>query len=846
MSPDFNWQTEDEDGAALTAVPDSQPLDRSYQRWLTWVIIAVFLGGGGGWAAWSQIQRQVDGVDNSAQLELIANHRLVEAAAAQGDTELLTVFLSGRDWGWTEAQVDLAAAGLFVDRTPFGLTAVAHNFGEPEVTLSPRMTAAEMIITRPYLTDDNETVYLRQTAVYRRSSNSQWLYAPPLPEFWGEREEIRLPRLTVTFPARDRAVAERLAADLERIVGDLCRAAPELNCLPGFRLTLNLTTDPASLTVLAQPTARLSAAQTISLPTPTLVGLPVDDAAYRALYRGYAAQLLSPAVSYLFDWECCLHHLYYMAALDWQLDQLGVKPWPLIGAGYVDLLGQAPQIETLRALWYASPDLDVSDDSLMSIYALVEFIFTSYGGDTPWSERQRRIPLTINFRDWLLLNHPPALNVPEIEAEWYAYMAGRATAAQNSPPVVLPDDALYLACAAPSTAIRVGGAFEPVPAQLSLWQYRFGSDEVALDAGAPVYKQDFPSADFGVVSMQPLADQAGLQLSATVFEQRSGQWYRWLWQNGEMAQLWPPINGAPVDKSLVGVDPAANWLLFANSQNEQPQPEMVPIACAAGDCASVLVPGWPVWSPDGRQMIVVGVPDPPGSPDSPQFWATGDGEIVAELGVGTGPLWIDNETAVIYQRQPEQAFSLVTAGDLVRRPLFTVADLTAVFPEPVEWDGVHRLEILADPANPQRWYIVASDGYWGSQQPHSRRLYVIAYDRDSERFTSIYYHGDSLLVYNGAGISGDGRYLSLFLQTTPLPVINEGALLQILDLQTGRISAEFETAYNTVDGRAVWSPDGRWLAVLQRRTIVLYNPAHNYQRLIGLNQPGCQLAAWSD
>jgi hypothetical protein len=857
MSPNFNWQTEDEDGPALAAAPDSQPHGRAYQRWLLLPLIAILLAGGG-WLAWGQVQRQVDVVDSGAQAELIANHRLVETAARQQDAELLNVFLSGRDWEWTNAQLALVEAGLFIDRTPFGLTAVADNFGEPEVALSPRMTAAEIVVTRPYLTDDNETVYLRQTAVYRRSSSSQWLYAPPLDDFWGEREEIHLPRLTVTFPARDRAVAERLAADLERIVGDLCRAAPELNCLPGFRLTLNLTTDPASLTILAQPAARLSAAQTISLPTPTLVGLPVDDAAYRALYRGYAAQLLSPAVSYLFDWECCLHHLYYMAALDWQLDKMDTQAWPLADADYARLLEQGPQLETLRALWYLPVGQQIAEADAQAIYALVEFIFSQYGGDTGWAERQLAIPRVINFRDWLLLNHPDFLNVPEIEAEWYAYMADRAMMAQTNPPLALPDEALYTACHRVRRPVNLNGQIEPAMGEISLLRHDFGAQTVT----AVFHQEVQPSASVTFSLLQPLGD-GGLQFAYSLFTGPEYNSYVWAWQDETLRALWPPPQPSTQwgDVSFAGLDPDGERLMlvsFADAVEITPGTEQPGMAasgtprlllvdaaeCERGDCAGTPLPGWPFWSPDGRHAIIMSVESVAEPGDTPIFLATADGDVSAELGAGTFPIWLDNETAAVPRNEPEPYLDILDWDSLTLRPLFPIADLLAALPEPIVWNESYRLGIFADPLNAERWYIFGSGGYWGIQQPASRQLFIVAYNLADGRFESLYYDGNSLMAFNGAAVAANGRYLSAALQTTPLPMIGAGAAVKIIDAASGGLIKTLRSAYTTSDGRNLWSSDGRWAAVIQDRALVLYAPEYDYQYLVGLRDPGCQLAAW--
>ena len=868
MSPEFHWQTEDEKNEALTAVPESQPgANHAHRLWLTWLTIALTIGLGA-WVAWTQLRQQVSTVSESVEEELLSSHRLVELAAAQVDIELFTTLLSGRDPAWTEGQRALLRTGLFVDRAPFGLTAVPQGILQSDTALSPRLNAAEIVTHRSYQVKDTngvtETVTLAQTAAYRRGSNRQWLLSPPNEDFWGEQAEIRLSHLVVTYPSRDAAVVSRLAADLERQLEEMCRVIEQINCPPNFQVTLNLGTDPASLADLSTLTTRITSAYEVSLPTPTLLGWPIDDAAYEALRRGYARQLLSPVIGYLLNWECCRHHLYYAASLDWQLSQLGLQAWPLTGADYAHLLPQSPRLETLRALWYLPADEVVSETELLAIYALTEFIFTNYGGDTSWVERQRRIPLTINFRDWLLLNHPIFLNVPEIEDEWYDFMAQQAMTAQASPPVALPEKALYLACHYVRRPERIDGVIRPALGQISLFRHTLEPHQVEVLLQQEVTPSGYPNT----LALRPSADSKRLQFIAGIIAGLDYSVYAWVWQDGALQPVWPTpaeLNGL-LDSSFVGLDPTNRRILYAafsgadtvtvSTVNDEPvadfsgvipQPQLITIAdCEAGDCTPQPLPGWPFWSPDGRQMIIVPVADGVTElQDVPLLWANGDGEVIGELGLGAMPIWISEDTAVVLQKEPEPYIYLVDPVNLILQPEFALSELLATLPEEVAWGPSHWLEIVADPANPQRWFIFGSGGYWRIQQPAQRQMFIVAYDRGTGRLEPLHFDGEAYIAYGGAGISGDGRYLSTVIQTTPLPRAGGNRVIRVFDAAQGQLLAELETSQTEIDGRTIWSPDGRWLVAIQDRVAMLYAPEHDYRYLVGLNQSGCRSAAWA-
>jgi hypothetical protein len=265
--------------------------------------------------AYGRTQQQVAQVTDQLTAELQATHQLVTQTAVTPDDELLNTLLFPNQ-PWRELQASLRAQSLFWNYAslslwldPTALTAAA----ETAVHFSPDLQTAELTTTLPYITmDANEitsTLSLQHTAVYRRV-NQQWLLAPPDDTFWGNEQTLTANHLMVRFPNRDAAIAQRLLADLAPAVEQMCQQLPI--CPPQqFQVELKLSSQPRSLLRLNQNYQVRTLYNTqdgrileIILPTPTLVGLPLDDAGYQALRRGYAAQLLAHLISNL-DSNCC-------------------------------------------------------------------------------------------------------------------------------------------------------------------------------------------------------------------------------------------------------------------------------------------------------------------------------------------------------------------------------------------------------------------------------------------------------------------------------------------------------------------------------------------------------------
>jgi hypothetical protein len=312
----FDWKSGDDEWEELpTAVtPGKSTHFRLHGRGLLALAALALLVVGGLGLAYRQVNVQVTAVTNTLEQEVMAADRLLVDTAVAGDDELFATLLR-RSPAWADAQIRLQAHGDYFDRPPFGLWLdtradlfatgpVTAPVTATQFTVSPDLTEAELALPMPYVSLDENgelvSLVLQRTAVYRRQANQSWLLAEPDDDFWGEFRQETRPYLNLLTPARDQEIAARLADDLNSWIVRICS---DIQCPVRFVLQLRLSTNPDDLAGLHAPVrlsyGYLSGQRTtrLSLPTPTLVGLPVDETGYQTLLRGYATHLAQALVN---------------------------------------------------------------------------------------------------------------------------------------------------------------------------------------------------------------------------------------------------------------------------------------------------------------------------------------------------------------------------------------------------------------------------------------------------------------------------------------------------------------------------------------------------------------------
>ncbi len=339
----FEWKSGDDEWVeepTAVAVGESARFPLRARGLLALAVLTLLVGGGL-WLAYRRVETQVTAVTNSRAEEIRAADRLLVETALAGDNDLFTAFLS-RSPEWADAQVRLQTRGSLFDRPPMGLwldTRADLFAGEflssTQFIFAPDLNSAELRMTMPYVTLDEagelQSLLLQRTAVYRLQNNG-WLLAEPDREFWGDYVHEERPYLDLSTPTRDQEIATRLADDLNGWINRICN---DINCPNQFALQLRLSNNPNSLLDIYSPirlsTTYLGGQQTtrLSLPAPTLVGLPLDETGYQVLLRGYTTHLARALLNaYAFE-PPALSRVISNPDIDGMLAKWGLfTPWP--------------------------------------------------------------------------------------------------------------------------------------------------------------------------------------------------------------------------------------------------------------------------------------------------------------------------------------------------------------------------------------------------------------------------------------------------------------------------------------------------------------------------------------
>jgi hypothetical protein len=322
----FDWRTEDEHEALLTpAQPGSRQTWRLGRKMVLVVSLAVVLTASFG--TW-YLRRQAAEHTRQVEADILASFGLWQSAVKGADRDLFDTLLVGTEPSWQEFQRWMLARGLALNRPLLGLRladegqAAAAN---PQVILSPDWRTAEVAFnvtyravasrvnpiatnmnladpeSSPSLVPEAVPITLEQRLVFSRKGQ-RWALVRPPDEYWGELRTIETDYLTLTFHETDAAFAARFANDLgQELTGlaavgcsnaELDGASRRCGSLP--YVTLHLAVEPelwhAMTTLASLPLMR---GRQQLLPSPSVVGRPVDDASYQFLYRLLTSNLVS-------------------------------------------------------------------------------------------------------------------------------------------------------------------------------------------------------------------------------------------------------------------------------------------------------------------------------------------------------------------------------------------------------------------------------------------------------------------------------------------------------------------------------------------------------------------------
>ncbi|RMH00240.1 MAG: hypothetical protein D6706_04350 [Chloroflexi bacterium] len=871
MPAKFSWRTEEDadwDNEIITTPePPQEPKPYAWKR----ILLIVVLLAGVGLVIYRQVGRQIEAATQNAEADVRSSLNLMYMAIETADPELFNSILSGRDPAWTVAEQAVFQANLVVDRSPLGLQIVPFKGLLPgtavppeaiqAVSLSPDLNTAEITVVHPYIFRDGpgitDTISLAQTFIYRRG-NSRWLFSPPQPDFWGNFATFGGEYITVTYPLRDETLALRLANDLDKKLTELCQRF-SLNCPDDFRVRLRLETDPATLAMLAEPEALHKGSLRLELPTPTLVGIPLDETGYELLYRGYATAVVSAAISTLLKWECCDHARFYQAFLDYHLSELGLKVWPVTHADYQRLLNVGFQLPELTAFWHDSELTVVLQEKDWQIYTFVDFLIHRFPEVSP-IKMMSEIRPQLSFFTWLADTIDPTRELGtgsdfmdnlDIELAQFAYAQSRQGA--ELPPVPLPEQDLLMVC----SMRQETGRFS------YLYQYDWRAE-----AWTQVYS--LPS----LLLLYPGPKDEGAIVQMIDFNE--DVWQPFLWQ-GELL----PIGGADETPLFTFGQTTPDGRFLVSYAPDTERQNFVPrlidwTSCLQDNCQPASLPGQPIWSPDGQQVLyedtlvfdsnlleldkrffLFGL-----TLQANHIWraATGNEDALQEVGAGYAPVWVDNTHYAYIRFEPA---ANVTVGEEINvipsGPAQQLVMASVVDDEPHVLVTLDELKASIPADVPQPAFLVMRYGVTHSAHPNqiflvalslsASHLYVFRVDVETEEVAFLF--RAAFEPNHSMAFGPNGRFLVLTSSTRGLDnseIEVPGQALMLYDTQTDkRHTFLLDTTFSTPSVLYDWSADGEWLVYrIDERVLGLMAPTHDfYQQLIRIDLGGvCGSLVW--
>lgn len=831
----FEWQTDEEYEWEETPSPPESPRPR--RRWPWVLLLVVILAGTAVFLIYRQLNQRIDTATEETEAELLASYDVWQRAVQNQDENLFNSLLSGREPEWVAAQRSLLQTGMVFDRSGFGLEWVP-GVGETAVlsqTFSLDFTSVELTTLQDYTWHiDNgvtQTVQLARTDVYRLGTD-RWLYAPPEPEFWGETQTLAGQLLTATYPARDAAIVQRLAADLEAKLVQLC-STPGYECPSEAQVQITFSTAPDSLVPatfldaftrdLGEIGAVWAGEEGIVLPAPTLVGLPQEANGYIAFFRGYAAQMLAVAVNDLIGWDCCQNVPFYQAALTAQLADLGVMGWPLEGT--VSLPNDF-SLPLVAQSWQApSPEIPTDFAQTPGPYVVVHWLRQTVGLSPSQMMRSLTAVSTGTLSGWLTDQFGPPWTEALLNDAFRQYVASW----QALPTVLpLPTDGLLLLCQNPLRAEQGIYYFDQTLAAPAL-QVPIPADEALFFTGLP------DGAGVAVVARESPTSQPETYLLLNGMSRVEVDWSAVVGVTSR-----PPL---AVPTVVVGNGRYLLWTVLRDYANGNFFALTDWAACQQGAaCEAIPVGGYPTWSPSGEQLISLSVIEP--------WWAEGlenglmllrEGPTTPTIhspGFGASVFWLDeNEFGYLTDFQNGLQQLMVTDVGLSRsRSLLTSLSLPDLLPDDAAPNELTLEFAQPLPNNPRILFILARDA--------TRSQHLIWFDWASEIVTNYVrldeLQGSTLLGYRFAP---DGRSLLIAfsqLEETVQVLLALGADNPSLSVNRLAGGAALPRHFY-----ASWSPDGDWLVMPENGYLRLWHRVVD-ERLLNFADLGCTNAAWVD
>ncbi|HKZ87341.1 MAG TPA: hypothetical protein VJ793_27260 [Anaerolineae bacterium] len=349
--------------------------------------------------------------------------------------------------------------------------------------------------------------------------------------------------------------------------------------------------------------------------------------------------------------------------------------------------------------------------------------------------------------------------------------------------------------------------------------------------------------------MMPLPDGSGviLQEQASIADEAPTRIV--LWQRGTKRVLHENLpNSTPV-YATGEIDPSGQYLVVYASRDPFGSATTYHLLdlnnCSPSGCELRELAGWPTWSPDGSQSLVV-LPF-----TAPDTLIRGDrlGLPVTELGEGQSPFWLDDETYGYIRREPTTLITrtsemiIASSADDVPRLLLDSASLAAMPPGDEWWHTDSYVTVNPEDTNLLLITTYAFDqSSRASSGQASGTVFNLLFDRRSNEIRRQWQSSFDRTI-SIVSFSPDGRWLLM----DELDRARSMWSIHMYDVKRGdtktfsfALPANSSYAFPTYG----WSADGRWLAILSDGVLHLVAPDHDYQRSALPHSPGCIFAAW--
>ena len=878
----FDWQTEEPtDDRPQDEASRPKPLPRR-RRWLALFLLG-FLIVGAALAVWQQTQRQVAETENRLEADVLSAYQLGLEAAPTRDTELLRTILLPGDDAWAAIQQALLDQRRLFGGAPvvLGLRPLSDEPAAVDVALAPDLQEAAVSARWAYaapMPRESEPVTVTFTHThFFRQQNGRWWLAPPSGDEWDERRTLSGERVTLDVPVRDEVLARRLADDLDTLLAEMCRDV--VQCPADFHARVHLASGPLSLATLDSIEAMVTRrSDDLTLPTPSLIGLPAGDGAYDALFRGYARYIVAAAVADLVDYDCCDHVLFYRGLLERQLAHLGLQSMPSPPVRYA-LIDEGASLDAIQRHWrVARPDLPTP----RVVHAFLNFLtgawLASPDDRSVETALMHAFSEPVNFWTWIA-------DLPRAEEEavdesvtdgWRRYVLD-LLADQDDQSEEPPINFDLLAACGDDNGVDVfrhelaGDSWEMV---LEVRHRNRGPTFLLT----PLREARLLSAAVGrafFVSPSPERDGVYPWLVLPGREPLA------LYVRNDPERILIPLRADSTSSGEVVAMAQDLWGSDQARQTSRRYGLFDPEQCRDG-CPFEPFPGIPTWSPDENEVIALHQSSGGALARNHLFYlrhddATHTGEAEWEPlaeGLISHPFWLDNETVGYLETQERYVempvFNATDSSSTIRRRVrgereirvhsiatgqegrvLAAADLLQELeqnPPDLEmiWAAAHPLreDALLTLATAPEWggsYLFAiqkpDDGSWMEGEPRIRLLGDIA-------------AAPQIASSAEPHVSPNGRWLSLVVPWNDTERGASGDRFWVFDLREEqtvlnvRAYIPQDRAFPGGRGFYNWSPDGVWLARLIDGAVDLFAPESGTRRPILHDFDRCTSVTW--